>query len=303
VREATSISLTSGSTSGGTLVALAVVRPSQYAALIAATPGPRFPAGALARRVDGRVPAIATPAAASALGAANVRLGVGLVSQGLNIRVMRTAPAAPAVAAASGASLLIVPQWGLRGIAPPPTLILLAGPVDGHRLRAVAGNVVPGSIITLRADTLSALARAPLPHGTYVAYAAGALVAIVFGVLALLIWLLLSAAPREAALARLGAMGLSARQGSWLVLAEALPEILVAVLAGTACAWALVGLVGPDLSLAAFTGSGSGVPIQAEPAILALAAAGLLAVAIVTLVGQALITGRRGVTRALRIGD
>ena len=66
----------------------------------------------------------------------------------------------------------------------------------------------------------------------------------------LLIWLLLSAAPREAALARLAAMGLSARQGSWLVLAEALPEILVATAAGTACAWALVSLVGPDLSLA-----------------------------------------------------
>jgi hypothetical protein len=73
--------------------------------------------------------------------------------------------------------------------------------------------------------------------------------------------------------------------------------------AGTACAWARVALVGPDLSLAAFTGSGTGVPIQAEPAILALAAAGLLAVAVATLVGQALITGRRGVTRALRIGD
>ena len=298
------ISLTSGSTAEGTLVALVVVQPRQYAALIADTPGPSFPSGALLRRVGGRVPAIATPAAASALGAANVRLGVGLVSQGLNLRVVRTAPAAPAVAAASASSLLIVPQWGLRGIAPPPSLMLLAGSrLDGSRLRAVTGKLMPGSIITLRADALAALARAPLPHGTYVAYAVGALVAIVFGVLALLIWLLLSAAPREAALARLGAMGLSARQGSWLVLAEALPEILVAALAGTACAWALVAVVGPDLSLAAFTGSGAGVPIQAEPAILALAAAGLLAVAIATLVGQALITGRRGVTRALRIGD
>jgi len=87
------------------------------------------------------------------------------------------------------------------------------------------------------------------------------------------------------------------------VLAEALPEILVAAAAGTACAWALVSLVGPDLSLAGFTGSGAGVSIQAEPATLAIAAAGLLAVAALTLVGQALFTGRRGVTRALRIGD
>jgi putative ABC transport system permease protein len=303
VHRLASISLTSGSTAGGTLVAIAVVQPRQYAALVAATPGPAFPAGALLRRAGGRVPAIATPAAVSALGGTDVRLGVGLLSQSLNIAVVKTAAAAPAISAASGPALLIMPQWGMHGIAPPPTLMLAAGPVDGHRLRAVVSRVVPGTVITLRSAALGVLARAPLPHGTYEAYAAGALVAVGFGILALLIWLLLSAAPREAALARLAAMGLSARQGSWLVLAEALPEIVVAVVAGTACAWALVSVVGPDLSLAAFTGSGAGVPIQAEPATLAIAAAGLLVVAVATLVGQALVTGRRGVTRALRIGE
>jgi putative ABC transport system permease protein len=304
VQRAAALSLTLGSQANGNLVAVAVVQPRQYAALMAATPGPAFPAGALARRAGGRVPAVATPAAARALGQSDARLTIGTVGQSVNIRVVRTAVAGPAVSAASGAALLILPQWALHGIAPAPSLMLLAGPgLDGPRLRAVVGKVVPGSAITLRASVLAVLAQAPLPHGVYVAYAVGALVAVGFGVLALLIWLLLSAAPREAALARLAAMGLSARQGSWLVLAEALPEILVAAAAGTACAWALVSLVGPDLSLAGFTGSGAGVSIQAEPATLAIAAAGLLAVAAITLVGQALFTGRRGVSRALRIGD
>jgi putative ABC transport system permease protein len=304
VRHAAALSLTLASQSDGTLVSVVVVQPRQYAAVMAATPGPAFPAGALAGRAGGRVPAVATPAAASALGQPDVRLTVGTLGRSVNIRVVRTAAAGPAVTAASGSSLLILPQWALHGIAPAPSLVLLAGPgLDGPRLRAVAGKVVPGSVIMLRASALAALAQAPLPHGVYVAYAVGALAAVGFGVLALLIWLLLSAAPREAALARLAAMGLSARQGSWLVLAEALPEILVAAAAGTACAWALVALVGPDLSLAGFTGSGAGVPIQAQPATLALAAAGLLAVAAATLVGQALVTGRRGVARALRIGD
>jgi len=162
---------------------------------------------------------------------------------------------------------------------------------------------VPGGSVTFRSAALAGLARAPLPHGVYVAYAAGAAVAAGFGIAVLLVWLLLSAGSRDAALARLAAMGLSARQGSWLTLAETLPEIVVAIAAGTACAWALAVLVGPDLSLAAFTGSGAGVQVRPEPAAMALAAAGLLVVAAATIAGQAIVTSRRGVARAVRIGE
>jgi hypothetical protein len=95
---------------------------------------------------------------------------------------------------------------------------------------------------------------------------------------------------------------LSAWQGSWLMLAEMLPEIVVAIAAGPGAPgrWSLVG---PDLSLAAFTGSGAWVPVGAEPAAMALAAAGLLFVAVATLAGQAIVTSRRGVARAARMGE
>ena len=43
--------------------------------------------------------------------------------------------------------------------------------------------------------------------------------------------------------------------------------------------------------------------IQPEPAALLLAAAGLLAVALATLVAQAVVAGRRSVAAQLRIGD
>jgi hypothetical protein len=186
----------------------------------------------------------------------------------------------------------------------PPNLMLITGPrLDQGRLRAVAARMVPGGSVTFRAAALAGLARAPLPHGAYVAYAAGAPVAAAFGIAVLLAWLLLSAGSRDAALARLAAMGLSARQGSWLILAETLPEIVVAIAAGTGCAWALASLVGPDLSLAAFTGSGSGGQVRAEPGVMALAAAGLLFVAVATLAGQAIVTSRRRVARAARIGE
>jgi hypothetical protein len=192
----------------------------------------------------------------------------------------------------------------MRVGAQPPNLMLITGPhLDQGRLRAVAARLVPGGSVTFRSAALAGLARAPLPHGVYVAYAVGAAVAAGFGIAVLLVWLLLSAGSRDAALARLAAMGLSARQGSWLTLAETLPEIVIAIAAGTACAWALASLVGPDLSLAAFTGSGAGVQVRAEPAAMALAAASLLFVAVATIAGQAIVTSRRGVARAVRIGE
>lgn len=307
VQHVAAVTLTPGMRADGTQVAIAAVTPRQYGALIAATPGPRFPAAALARRAgpaDGAAPAIATGAAVAALGRGAAALVIGTTGYTVRFRVVAVAPADPALASRAGPALIVVPNWAPHVGAQPPNLMLITGPrLDQGRLRAVAARLVPGGSVTFRSAALAQLARAPLPHSAYVAYAVGAAVAAGFGIVVLLVWLLLSARSRDAALARLAAMGLSARQGSWLVLAETLPEIVVAIAAGTVCAWALAALVGPDLSLAAFTGSGAGVQVRAEPAAMALAAAGLLFVAVATLVGQAIVTSRRGVARALRIGE
>jgi putative ABC transport system permease protein len=308
VQHVAAITLTAGVLADGTQVAIAAVAPRQYGALIAATPGgPRVPAAALARHAGpagGAVPAAATRAAVAALGRGTATLVVGSAGYTVRFRVVAAAPAAPALASRTGPALIVVPDWAMPAGAQSPNLMLITGPrLDQSRLRAVAARLVPGGSVTFRSAALAGLASAPLPHGVYVAYAAGAAVAAGFGIAVLLVWLLLSAGSRDAALARLAAMGLSARQGSWLILAETLPEIVVAVAAGTGCAWALASLVGPDLSLAAFTGSGAGVPVRAEPGAIALAAAGLLLVAVATLAGQAIVTSRRGVARAVRIGE
>jgi putative ABC transport system permease protein len=307
VQHVAAITLTVGERADGTQVAIAAVAPRQYGALIAATPGQRFPAAALARNAgpaDGVVPAVATPAAVAALGRGTAALVIGSGGYIVHFRVVATAPAGPALASRAGPTLLVVPNWAMHVGAQPPNLMLITGPrLDQGRLRAVTARLVPGGSVSFRSAALAGLTRAPLPHGAYVAYAVGAAVAAGFGIAVLLVWLLLSAGSRDAALARLAAMGLSARQGIWLMLAETLPEIVVAIAAGTGCAWALASLVGPDLSLAAFTGSGAGVQVRAEPAAMALTAAGLLFVAVATLAGQAIVTSRRGVARALRIGD
>jgi len=307
VQRVAAITLTGGVLADGTQVAIAAVAPRQYAALTAATPGPRFPAAALARpagRPDGVVPAVATRAAIAALGRGTVALTIGSTGYVVRFRVVATAPAGPALTSRAGPALIVVPNWAIHVGGQPPNLMLITGPrLDDSRLRAVAARLVPGGSVSLRSAALAGLARAPLPHGVYLAYTVGAAVAAGFGIGVLLVWLLLSAGSRDAALARLAAMGLSVRQGIWLMLAETLPEIVVAIAAGTGCAWALASLVGPDLSLAGFTGSGAGVPVRAEPAVMALAAAGLLFVAVATLAGQAIVTSRRGVARAVRIGE
>ncbi len=81
VQRAAALTLTLGSQANGNQVAVAVVSRGQYAALMAATPGPAFPAGALARRAGGRVPAVATPAAARALGQSDARLTIGTIGR------------------------------------------------------------------------------------------------------------------------------------------------------------------------------------------------------------------------------
>jgi putative ABC transport system permease protein len=318
VTRTAAITMTTGTQSDGTQIAVAIVSPRQYAALIAATPGPPFPAAALSAARSGtarseaaqseaarggRVPALATTGAASALGAPATELALGDIGRNVAIRVVGTAVSDPAIAAAAGGPLVVLPRSAL-GRGEQPNLMLVTGPdLDGRQLAAVVGRVVPGAVVGLRSSVLGTLAGAPLPHATYVAYAVGVAVAAGFGILVLLIALLVSADSRQRTLARLAAMGLSTRQGSWLVLVETLPEILVAAACGIGCAWALAVVVGPDLNLTPFTGSGAGVQVRPEPAVLAIAAAGLLVVAVGTLAGQAIIAGRRGVARSLRMGE
>ena len=84
---------------------------------------------------------------------------------------------------------------------------------------------------------------------------------------------------------------------------ETLPQVLAATAGGAACAWVLAPLVGPAINLAAFTGTGTSVPVRTEPLPLAASAAGLVLLSFIALAAQAVITGHRGAARALRVGD
>ena len=112
-----------------------------------------------------------------------------------------------------------------------------------------------------------------------------------------------SARSRELTLARLATMGLGPAQSRRITAVEILPAILAAAVGGTACALALVPLVGPAVNLAAFTGTPVTVPLNADPVAIAAAAGGLLLLAGVALTIETRLARGRGAIQALRVGE
>ena len=287
-----------------TPVNIAVLDPVRYAAVLADTPVPPFPAAALARPAAGGpqarlVPVLASPPAALLLGSTQI-VGVGLHTVRVRLAgIISSTPAMPVPG-----PFLVFPQWAEGPDQPPPNVMFLDGPrLDAKVLRTVAQRTAPDVTLTLQSDVLAGLRSSPLPHAGFVAFAEGAVAAAGFSVLILLLTLVLGARSRELTLARLATMGLSPGQASGLVAIETLPAVLAAVVGGIACAWALAPLIGPELNLSAFTGYGLSVPVRADLGALALAAGGLVILTLATLAVQAVAARRRGIGRALRVGE
>jgi putative ABC transport system permease protein len=286
-----------------------VVNPSSYAALVARTPEPAFPAADLARRparagppAAGLVPALASAPAAGAL----PRPGTVLTVEGRRLR-LRLAGPAPALPGLGTSSFLVVPAWALGGRQPPPSVMLVVGPqLNAGRLAATVRRALPGASVTFRGAILAALGAAPLPAAAHAAIAEGAVAAAAFSALILLIWLLMSAHSRDMTLARLATMGLGQGQARWLVVLETLPLVVAVAAGGLASAYVLAPLIAPSISLSAFTGSGTSAPgaaIRIELLPLAVCAAGLILLSVLALAGQFLIARRRGVAKPLRVTE
>jgi len=300
----TAVAVTAAALRNGTGISLVSVSPASYAAMTAGTPYPRFPAGLLAEPAGGPRPGGPAPALASPAAAAQLHRGTAVLSTGtgtLPVRIAGILSGTPAVP--GGGSFVVVPAWAVsRQAAQPPTAVLITGAqLNDKALAATTARVIPEAVITFRSTVLAGLTGAALPHGAYVAFAEGGVVAGGFCVLVLLLSLVLAARSRALTLARLSTMGLGAGQGRLLVITEALPPVLAAAAAGAACALALVPLLGPVLDLSVFTGSGAAVPVRADLAALAIPAAGLVVLGVATLSAQAIAASRRGAASALRI--
>ncbi|MGH3153457.1 MAG: hypothetical protein ACRDOB_22365, partial [Streptosporangiaceae bacterium] len=98
--------------------------------------------------------------------------------------------------------------------------------------------------------------------------------------------------------ARLTVMGYSSDTG--LVMAEALPAVLTAVVAGAVCAVVLPHLIGSSIDLSAFTGTGAGVQFQPDATALGLPALAAVVLAAAALAAEARVLRRRGISGILR---
>jgi putative ABC transport system permease protein len=303
VERSATVSVTQAIAGQGQSLSVILVDPRQYGALVAATPAPAFPAAALAahRAVGGpaaRVPALISPAARDILGTRGT-LSIG--ARQVPVRV--TGTVASIVGTQVGSQFAVLPLRALGKQAPPPTVIAVTGPrLDAAALISTARRAVPGVQVTTRSQVLAGISGAPLPHGGFVTFAQGIAAVGAFSLLILMLTLVLSARSRELTMARLATMGLGPAQSRRIAAVETLPAILAVAVGGTACALALVPLVGPAVNLAAFTGLPVTAPLHANAPAILIAIGGLLLVAALTLTIQNRLARGRGAAQALRAG-
>lgn len=292
VGHSTTVVATDALSPGGTDIPAFGVDPAEYARLTADTPLPRVNAALLARRSGrtGPVPALASPAAVSALGAGRAMLG--LDTGRLPVRIVGTVTSTPALP--GGGAFVLLPRWALRSEGPPNLILVSGHSLAGPRLTAALHRLAPGAVVTLRSAVLTGLTRAPLQQGAYAVFAAGIVAAGGLSVAVLLFSLALGARSRDLTIAWLAAMGLSRAQSRVLVAIETVPPVLAAATAGAACAWVLAPLMRPALHLSVFTGSGQPVAVRADVVAATLPAVGLAGLCLATLAAQtAIMSGRR----------
>ena len=308
---------TASYSSSGKALAVLIVNPRSYAAVLAQTPLGRPPAsfadwhGPASLSTAGRagppgraIPVLASPGLAAQFGGRAVTVEVA--GRRVTVRIVGTGPTMSqeaAITGSTGAGSLVLPAFALGASAPVADAMLVAGPnLDDHALTSlVARWRVQGGSVTLQSSVLAGLKSAPVQQATYIELLLGGIAAAIGCLVVLLLVLLLSAQSRQLTLARTATMGLSMAQGRWLALVESTPQIVAVLIGGLICALGLAPLVGPALDLAAFTGSITPVPVRIEPTWLAVTAIGLFVLAMATVSIQTMLTD--GEPRSLRIGD
>jgi len=305
VRHAAEVWSTSWVTPFGQPITVVAVDPASYAAVVAGTPFPAFAAAKIGTAAGGitpfgaTVPVLASPSAAAILGTGATQLTTLTAMGPFKVRVTGTLSGTPAQP--GGGAFVVMPLQTLPGPAgqPLPSTILVTGSaIDDAQLSAVAQKVFPGSFLTFRTAVLASLASSPLQHGAGLIIALTIVTAAAFGLFIVILGLALGSGERELTLARLTVMG--HERATRLVMAEAMPAVLAAVVAGAVCAVALPHVVGSSIDLSAFTGTSA--PVQFQPDVLALGlpAAVIVVLALAALTAEARALRRRGITGILR---
>ena len=289
----------------GQPLTVVAVDPASYQAVVAGTPFPAVPVSAISVVSGGplspttTVPVLASPAAAASLGQAVAKI-ISLDPPGqISVRIVGQVASTPAQP--TGGAFLIVAQQGLTGpgsLAADNMVLVTGSSINDARLSAVVATQIPGALIRFRSTVLSGLVNSPLQHGAVLVVTLTVAAATGFGLFILVFGLALGSTDRELTLARLTVLGHERPTG--FVLAEVMPAVLAAVVAGAVCALVLPHLIGSALDLSGYTGAA--IPVQLQPDLIALAlpTAFFLLIAAAALVTETRALRRRGVTGMLR---
>jgi len=280
-----------------------IVNPRQYAALVAATPFPPFPAGLLAQRGTGRkVPILATPVVAAALRRGASQLA--FASSQLAVRLAGTVTQTPGLP--GGGPFVILPSWAQRWLKDstlPNVLLATGSHINMQDLRAALARTLPASVLTSRQAVVTAKSQLPSVQESNAAFGLCAVAALGVSIAAVLLGLLMSGRDRTRVAAWLAALGMTGRQARRLAMLDALPLVLIAVLGAEVAAAVLAQTIAPALDLSVFTGSSAAVPVRVDAvSMIAPAVAAIALVAVITAAQNAL-TRRRTKTGVLRLDE
>ncbi|MHA6758402.1 FtsX-like permease family protein [Streptacidiphilus sp. PAMC 29251] len=288
------------------------IDPAPYLRLSQQDGAGGFDPALLDYRGGGPIPVLASPDLAAQAGSAPIPMDDAFGKY--TVRIVGTVPGTPAQEAGG---FMLVADAALDTLPRPhdpmarnPGTLLLGGRVDGDALRAAVQRTALGQPVTVlvRTEQLAALADSPQQSAVESVYLATIAAAGLLSVLAVLLALLQAAPGRSALLARLRTMGLTPGQGYRLILVEALPPVLTAVVAGTLLGLAAIPLFGPSVDLATLIGPvdpglriTTGLQARALP--LLAPAAALLLIAVGVVAAEAAVVGRRQIGTELRAGD
>jgi putative ABC transport system permease protein len=288
------------STRAGSTVAagIAIVNPQPYAALAAATPWPRFPAGQLSRRA-GPVPILVSPALAAQLGPA-ARRTLTYFGQHLAVTITGTLPQ-DTPAFPQGGAYLIYPQWAapdIPALPAPDTLLVTGTAIPTAPLAAIAAHM-HGFQLTTRQGLITAQDNSPARYAIAL-FGLSAWTAAALSAVALLFALLASAPRRRTLMTRMSALGMSSRQAFALALFDPLALLATAII-GTAAAIATLALIlHRVVDLSPLTSSTTTVPVQLYPTPILITAATAITLALAGITTEHLLARRNNTATALR---
>ncbi|WP_329173874.1 FtsX-like permease family protein [Streptomyces sp. NBC_01477] len=183
--------------------------------------------------------------------------------------------------------------------------VLLYGPhLDAASLRA-AGPRITGAAgeVRIKAAELALASHDGLLRGVRRAYAATAVLAVLFALVALVLELLLSSRDRGRTASRLRTLGLPTRGIAAMNVLELLPMALAAVAGGVALGLVLPGILGPTLTLREFTGGPAAPALHTDYVLTAGLGLGLAALIAAAVAAETWAGRRRGLGAVLRLGD